>query len=165
MSVMMTAEEVRHHIEYKRGNRELKPEIAERMLAALDAGADPDYMTLWTAASFQDPPPVVYHTAPATLRAEITAHGLQARQPGRGGNWAREPYAGIEKTQPPGVYVAAGPDTRGLWAHWQDWDVWEIRRSDLPWCHDTMNPGCWSLAADVPPGQLRLHGTYGTNPR
>ena len=44
-------DQIRHHIAYKRdGERTLPAEVAQRMLDALDAGAEPDYQKLLAEA-------------------------------------------------------------------------------------------------------------------
>ena len=62
------AAEVRRHIAFKTANRELDSAVADRMLAALDAGAEPDYATLHQRALFPPPPSVCFHTAPVAAR-------------------------------------------------------------------------------------------------
>lgn len=162
---LATIADMRRHVTIKRAMYELTGEVADRMLALLDTfGAVTDYPSLLEAAMFPDPPAVLYHTAPVPGRGGITAGGLAVCQPGRGGSWAPRPgtlCVALQAGQPPGVYVTAGPDERGVWAHWPAWDVWEVRRCGLPWRHDRLNPGCWSLAAGVPAGQVRLYGTFG----
>lgn len=160
---LATAADIRRHVGLKLAMYELAPEVAGRMLAALDAGAAPDYAALWQAALFPDPPPVVYHTAPPFRRAVIAAGGLTVCRPGQGGAWAarKDLCRVLQAAQPPGVYVTRDPDARGIFAHWPAWDVWEVCRGDLPWRPDRLNPGCWSLAADVPAAQARLYGTFG----
>jgi hypothetical protein len=161
---LATAADIRRHVAIKLAMYELDGEVAARMLAALDAGARPDYPALLFAATWPDPPPVVYHTAPVTRRDVISGGGLAVCQPGQGGNWAPRPgtpCVALQAGQPPGVYVTRDPDERGIWAHWPRWDVWEVRRRALPWRPDRLNPGCWSLAAHVPAGHVALHGTFG----
>jgi len=162
-----TAEEIRRHINFKLSSYELKAPLAEHMLAALDAGAVPDYQALLRAAMFPDPPDILYHTAPTEQRDFILLHGLRVSQPGEGGSWApnKELCKMLQSAQPPGIYACAEPDTIGVWAHWRAWDVWEIRREDVPWAHDELNPGCWSLRADIPPEATVLQGTYGAGAR
>src|SRR4051794_15348453 len=123
---LQSAADVRRHIQFKASSFELKADVAERMLAALDVGAEPDYGRLLRAAMFPDPPAVVYHTAPRTARESIRAQGLRASQPGDGGSWApsKAICEMLQASQPPGVYVGAEPDVRGAWAHWAAWDVW-----------------------------------------
>jgi len=158
-----TAEEIRRHIGFKLGSHELRRDVAEHMLSALDDGAAPDYQALLRAAMFPDPPDVLYHTAPTSQRETILAQGLRVSQPGEGGSWApsKEICKMLQSSQPPGIYVTAEPDAIGVWAHWSAWDVWEVRREEIPWAHDELNPGCWSLRADVPPEALQLQGAYG----
>jgi hypothetical protein len=161
---LATAADIRRHVGVKLAGYELRPEVAARMLAALDAGAPPDWPALEYAATWPPPPPVVYHTAPATARAAIGRRGLAPCQPGQGGNWAPRPgtlCVALQAGQPPGVYVCPEPDTRGVWAHWPAWDVWAVARGGLPWRPDRLNLGCWSLAVAVPPALVRWHGTYG----
>lgn len=161
--MLLTEADVRRHILYKRDVRELDEEIAALMLAGLDADPGADYAALHRAAVFRDPPPVLYHTAPAFRRDVIAAEGLRACQPGQGGAWA--PYKEICKmlraSQRPGVYVDKKPDVIGLHAHWPAWDVWEVERLGLPWRHDMVSVGCWSIDVDVPPAQARWHGVFG----
>ncbi len=163
VSALLTGDAARHHILYKRDVRELDEEIAALMLAGLDADPGADYAALHRAAVFRDPPPVLYHTAPSFRRDVIAAGGLKACQPGQGGAWA--PHAEICKMlracQRPGVYVARKPDVIGLHAHWPAWDVWEVERLDLPWRHDLVSIGCWSLDEDVPAAQVRWLGEFG----
>jgi len=161
--MLLTSDDVRRHIGLKLAAHELPAPVAHRMLAALDGGAVPDYVALRESATFIDPPALVYHTAPTSDRRKIRGHGLIVCQPGKGGAWApdREICKMLQAAQPPGVYVTAEPDSRGVFAHWPAWDVWEVRRLDLPWRHDRLNPGCWSLSQDVPEQQVRLSGTFG----
>jgi hypothetical protein len=79
-------------------------------------------------------------------------------QPGDGGSWApnKAICRMLQAEQPPGVYVCAEPDRRGMWAHWPSWDVWRIDRGALPWAHDELNPECWRLCAPVPAERLEL---------
>lgn len=160
--VLLTGADARRHICYKRDVRELDEEIAALMLAGLDADPEADYASLHRAAVFREPPPVVYHLAPAFRRDVIAEQGLKACQPGQGGAWA--PYKEICKmlraSQAPGVYVSRHPDTRGLHAHWRSWDIWAVERRVIPWRHDLVSIGCWSLDEDVPPGQIRWHGEF-----
>lgn len=80
----MNEDQVRHHIAYKRdGEKTLPAEVAQRMLDALDAGAEPDYQALLTAARWPAPGPVVFHTAPASDRDVIGSGGLEARDPNK----------------------------------------------------------------------------------
>jgi hypothetical protein len=162
-SPLATAADIRRHIGFKLGAHELPEPVAQRMLAALDAGAGADYAALLHAATFTEPPAVVYHTAPVARRAIIRTGGLAVCQPGQGGSWApnKEICVMLQASQPPGVYLTREPDRRGIFAHWPAWDVWEVRRLGLPWRHDCLNPGCWSLKEDVPACQVRVYGTYG----
>jgi hypothetical protein len=156
-----TTEAIRRHVTFKHAAGEMTDAVAQRMLEALDRGDNPRYAALLEQASFPPPPPVVFHTAPAAERAAIQRGGLEAQVPGKA--WVHDLDAAslaFEATQPKGVYVGAEPDTRGLWSHWAAWDVWEIRLGDLPWRHDRMNPGCWSIDVDVPAALLRLVGTF-----
>ena len=84
----MNEDQVRHHIAYKRdGEKTLPAEVAQRMLDALDAGAEPDYQALLTAARWPAPGPVVFHTAPpriVTSSARVASkHGVRTRTPNR----------------------------------------------------------------------------------
>lgn len=151
---MDTADSVLAHIEHKARSRELAPEVAQRMRDALDAGAAPDYAQLLEAATFLPPPAVVFHTAPSEARTAIETGGLL---PGDERNWTR---AQRLASQPVGVYVGPEPDVRGIWSHWDSWDVWAIQVTGLPWVHDRLNPGCWSIPITVPPRALTLHGTF-----
>ena len=163
--MLLTRDEVRHHILFKQQAHELSDEHAGLMLAGLDAdtSGEPDYAELYRAAVFREPPPLVYHLAPVSRRDVIMAEGLKACQPGKGGAWA--PYKEICKmlraSQRPGVYVSRHPDTSGLHAHWAAWDIWEVRRLSLPWRHDLISIGCWSLDTDVPAHQVRWLGEFG----
>lgn len=143
--------EVRHHIEYKTRVHELDPEVADRMLSALTHGASPDYAALLEQATFLPPPALCFHTAPVSARTSITRDGLL---PAAATNWGAN-AAG----QPVGVYVAASPDTRGVWSHWDNWDVWAVDMSGLDWAHDRLNPGCWVLPG-VPAHQVTLHSSH-----
>ena len=155
--------DLRRHILYKRdGERALRPSIADHMLAALDAGAAPDYQVLLRAAQWPDPPDVTFHTAPPQVRADIAAHGLRACQPGDPRTVA--PWAdhdGIRASQPAGVYLGEDPDTAGRWARQATWDVWAVRSAGFPWQPDTLNVRCWVVTVDIPAENLILHGTYG----
>lgn len=151
---MDTADEVLAHIEHKARSRELTTEVAQRMRDALAEGAPPDYARLLRAATFLPPPAVVFHTAPTEARTVIEASGLL---PGDERNWTA---AQRVASQPVGVYVGPEADERGMWSHWGSWDVWAIRMAGLPWVHDRLNPGCWSIPVTVPPSALRLHGTF-----
>lgn len=148
--------EVRRHIQFKASVGEVKPEIAERMLAALDDGADPDYQALLEAATFLPPPSTCFHTAALQYRDSILKDGLRARLPEAGDNWGS-----LALGQPQGVYVAAVPDEIGMWSSDPRWDVWEVDVSTLAWHHDRLNPGCWVLDDDVPAARVRLWGTRG----
>lgn len=156
---LSTAGDIRRHVELKLALGELREPVVQRLLEALDRGDDPVYTALLEAATFPPPPPVVYHTASTGIREQVLRAGLEARQPGPAGNWPQAIHW-LEEKQPPGVYVAAEPDRIGVFAHWESWDVWEVRLGDLPWQHDRVNPGCWSLDKNVPAGQVRLAGTY-----
>ena len=146
----MTPEETRRHIEHKARLGELKPEVAQRMLAALDADESADYQVLLEQATFLPPPPFCYHTAPATARGDIASVGLRV---GDGRNWVDGQMAG----QPPGVYVGPEPDLRGIWSHRDaEWDVWRVDMAGLPWVHDRLNPGCWAITMHVPPDMIAL---------
>jgi hypothetical protein len=160
---LATEEDKRRHIGLKLACNEMRPEVAARMLAALDAGSLLSYAALLHDATFIDPPRVLYHTAPPFRTGIIAAGGLKMCQPGQGGAWApyRELCKMLRASQPPGVYVAAEPDVRGIYAHWQTWDVWQVTRGNWPWEHDHVSLGCWSLSVDVPACSVRLYGTYG----
>lgn len=160
--MLSTVDDVRHHVEFKREARELREDVAIRMLDALTTGAPADYPALLRAATFITPPAIVYHTAPCPARSSILTAGLAVSQPGEDGSWASLEEAACEMlaAQPPGVYVCGEPDARGVWAHWLNWDVWKIVRGEMSWCHDELNPGCWSLQEPVPAFAVRLYGTY-----
>jgi hypothetical protein len=143
--------DVRQHILYKRDTeRTLKPEIADHMLAALDAGATPDYQALFKEATWPPLPAVTYHTAPLLARDAILAEGLKQSLPLEG-NWG-----GIDEGQIRGVYLGSMPDEFGIWSHWQEWDIWEVDSTDLPSQPDLMNGKCWVVTADIPPDRLTL---------
>lgn len=151
--MLQSAEDVHRHIEFKRGARELKDDVADRMQVALNEGAKPDYAALLEAATFLPPGGVTYHTAPRHARESIREHGLRMCAAGESPHWQPEQNAG----QPDGVYVGSKPDTLGVWSHWSQWDVWAIRMDGLSWVHDRMNPGCWAITQDVSPTALELH--------
>lgn len=131
--VLDDAAAVRRHIEHKSAMRELHPDVAARMLSALDEGAAPDYAALLEAATFLPPPTRVYHSTSVDKREQILSAGLR---PGTGENWGDKAVG-----QPEGVYVAPNPDERGIWSHWEEWDIWAIDMTDLSWTHDRLNPG------------------------
>jgi hypothetical protein len=144
-----TREDVTRHIEFKTMMRELDAAVAERMLAALAAGAEPDYAKLQHAATFIDPPRYCFHTADRAMRDAIATEGLR---PGNGTqNWG-DKAAG----QPTGVYVAPQPDTHGMWSHAPEFDVWQVDVEGLNFQHDRLNPGCFILPA-VPADRLSLY--------
>ena len=150
----MTVEECVRHIEHKMAVRELGALVGGRMLAALDGGAPPDYQTLLAAAQYPPPGRYVYHTAPTSARDLIERFGMRAAYPEEG-HWG-DKAAG----QPRGIYVGSEPDERGVWAfHYDEWDVWRIDMSHLPWWPDLLNPGSYRLAA-VWPDRLSLHGSF-----
>lgn len=157
--MLRTAEDVRHHVLYKRDSEHLDPEIAERMLAALDAGAAPNYARLLHEATFIPPPPIVFHTGPPAGRDSILREGLRVSDPGQSEHWkvTAPDCIAIQAGQPAGIYVARDPDELGVWSHWPAWDVWAVVVRDLPWKHDELNPGCWVITAPVPPEQLTLY--------
>ena len=161
--MLITEEDVRRHIHFKLEARDLREDVGGRMLGALDDGAEPDYQVLLRRATFLDPPPILYHTAPVFKRGEILRDGLTVSQPGEGGPWAPQKALCLilQRAQPPGVYVGPSPDVVGIWAHWATWDVWEVTLGTMVWRHDELNPGCWSLVNDVAVDALRLQGTYG----
>lgn len=156
MAALATDIDVRRHIEWKRDTRELRDEWAERMLAAIDAGAEPDYLALLRDAQWPEPPAVVFHTAPCFVRDDVRREGLRVSQPGTG-NWIPRPGCiAIQADQPVGVYAAPEPDLRGVWAHWSEWDVWAIDLAGLPWEPDPINPGYYVVPQAVPAARLRL---------
>ncbi|HEV7805489.1 MAG TPA: hypothetical protein VGO80_06710 [Solirubrobacteraceae bacterium] len=152
----------RQHAEHKVRSGQTKPPIAGRLLALLDREPGPivDYYALLLAATFPDPPPVVFHTAAPAGRESIREEGLRTSDPGQSEHWAvpigREMCVIMQGWQPHGVYVGAQPDIRGVWSHWPTWDIWRIERRDLPWQHDELNPGCWVLTAHVPTSSIEL---------
>lgn len=149
---------VRAHVEYKTSVRELREPVAARMLAALDAGAAPDYAALFEAATFLPLPSRCFHTAPASARSSIERDGLRPAAPGDGENWGSKAVG-----QTNGIYVGAGPDDRGVWAHDDEWDVWEIDTTAMAealWDHDRFNPGSWVLLSAVPAAMVRLHASH-----
>lgn len=140
---------VRRHIIHKRDANELHRAVAERMLTALEANPTADYAQLYRDAVFMSPPRFVYHTSPVVNRDSILVRGLL---PGDGRrNWGRNALS-----QPLGVYVAAEPDGRGIWAPLavNTWDVWRADIQDLQWGHDTLNPGCWFVRGTIIPSRL-----------
>ena len=151
----MNVDDIRRHIAYKRdGERTLPAEVAQRMLDALDAGAEPDYQALLTQAKWPTPTGPVYHTAPVDRRALIGAEGIEAHDPDAGGRWGNGAVG-----QAAGVYVTVEPDERGLWADQAEWDIWEIDVDVAELRPDPINPGCWYVPFDVPAGIIRLHST------
>lgn len=159
----MSRSEIRQHIEYKLRCRELRPEIADRMLSSLDAmevDRPADYAQLLEAATFRPLPDRCYHTAPTAARSSILRDGLLANDP-REGTWA-DIAAGLG---PVGVYVAAIPDETGRWAHRTvQWDIWSVDTSGLAetdWSHDRFNAGldAWILHQAVPVERVALWGS------
>lgn len=146
--------QVVHHIGYKVQTRELKPEVAEKMLRAVEAGEEPDYRKLYLAAVRVAPGKVAYHSAPSLLRAQIVAEGLRAALPSDS-HWNIN-AAG----QPKAVYLAPEPDEIGKWATTKQWDVWEVETNGLTWQHDQMNEGCWAVLGDIPADKIHLFATY-----
>lgn len=151
------ADDVRRHIHFKRLSRELADDVADRMVAALDAGAHPDYAALLEAATFLDPPAVVFHTAPVHLRETLVQVGLVPQRARDSPHWRPEQVVG----QPDATFVGAEPDLTGRWAHWSRWDIWQVHLEGLRWEHDRLNPGCWAVLQPVCPQRLTLLGTYG----
>lgn len=153
----MNEDQLRHHIAYKRdGEGSLPAEVAQRMLDALDAGAEPDYQALLTAARWPAPGPIVFHTAPASDRDVIGSGGLEASDPNENPRWGDG-----ARGQAVGVYVDTVPDQRGRWAETLEWDVWAIDTEGLVLERDPINPGCWFIAGDVAAEAIVLHGTFG----
>jgi hypothetical protein len=158
---LATSPDIRRHVGLKRGAHEMRDEVADRLLSLLDdAGPAPDYAALLRAATFPDPPPIVWHTAPTFARQEIERSGLRTSAPGTSDHWqprAGTPCAnGFLDDQPRAVYVAATPDIHGLWSHWPAWDVWQVTLGNLPWTHDEVNPGCWAITKHVPASRVNL---------
>lgn len=150
-------DDVRRHVLFKRDmERSLRPELADHMLAALDAGAAPDFHALLVADQWPDLPARVFHTAPRTARESIISGGLRVCQPGSPGTDPMPDPYGVYAGQTPGVYVGEAPDTDGMWSRWAEWDVWEVDPAGLPWAPDPMNPRCWVLLADVPVDRVTL---------
>lgn len=147
---------LRGHIRHKVAVRELDPDVARRMVRHLDAGDPPDYPALFEKATFLPLPQVVHHTAPVAARASIQAVGLRAAAPSEGARWGV-----LASGQPRGVYVAEGPDERGMWSEEETWDVWVVVTEGLSWTHDRLNPGCWILTCDVPADAVTLRRTCG----
>ncbi|WP_156250822.1 hypothetical protein [Pseudactinotalea terrae] len=96
----------------------------------------------------------LFHTSPTTNREQILAQGLCARRPSEG------PYADLAAGQPVGVYVGPAPDRRGVWAHDDPWDVWEVDTNGVPCQPDVLNPGSTVLLDDVAAARVRLVSTY-----
>lgn len=158
---LATTGAIRRHVALKRSAHELRDEVADRLLTLLgDAGPNPDYASLLRRATFPDPPPIVWHTAPVSARHSIECDGLHPSSPGTSAHWqprAGTPCAnGFLNDQPTAVYVSAAPDLHGLWSHWASWDVWEVTLGDLPWRHDEVNPGCWAITESVPAHRVNL---------
>lgn len=146
----LTAEGLIAHIEYKARAYELPRETADAMLAALAAGAEPDYQALYREVTQRPLPSKAYHTAPTEFRYLIGNLGLRRARPEDG-------YWNINAAgQPEGVYVAAEPDIRGRWAATDEWDIWEVHTEGLTWAHDLLNPGCWAILENIRPARLVL---------
>lgn len=160
----MDRDAIRRHIEFKRSGRELREEVAVRMLSQLGRlGGDEkvDYAVLLESAMFLPLPRRCYHTAPVAVRDLIRQHGLLAGDP-RAGTWS-DVGAGFG---PVGVYVGAVPDEIGRWAHcYPEWDIWEVDTSALDeasWSHDRLNgpwADAWVLHSNVPAKRITLWGT------
>lgn len=151
VSVSQTAHDVVRHIHFKRDSeRTLDADVAQRMLAALDQGAEPDYRALYLKALWPDPY-VGYHTASIGARDSIRSLGLLAGRPHLG-NW--EAYD--VEFQPRGVYLGPLPDYGGRYAHWPSWDIWSVDLTglDLEW--DTVNHGARYTTESIHPDRLRL---------
>lgn len=138
---LATAEDIRRHVGVK---VELRHDVAQRILDALDQGAVPHYPALLDAALYPNPPAITFHTTATALRDRIEVEGLTPHTP--------QNVPG----QPAGVYVTATPDRRGIWAHEEPWDVWEVDMLCLAWEPDRLNPGHWCLPTGVPTDALRL---------
>lgn len=141
------------HIQHKVNLGELKPEIAEKMVYALQHGAEPNYRSLLIDALRSPLAPVAYHTAPSELRALIQAQGLRMALPADG-HWNINAGG-----QPRAVYLAPEPDVFGKFALTQEWDIWEVTTDRLRWSYDQINWGCWAVTQDISPDRLRLHST------
>lgn len=165
LAFLDTPIDIRRHVQLKLGAHDMRPEVGARILSALETGAAPNYSALLRAATFPDPPPIVFHTAPCAAHADIRREGLKLGLPGQSEHWkplAGTPCAtGFLDDQPLGVYVGPEPDLAGLWSHWSTWDVWAITLGELPWCHDEINPGCWAITCAVPATDLHLLTTKG----
>lgn len=150
----MNADEVRAHIIYKRDvdSPRLWEEWADRMLAALDAGAEPDYQALLKAAKWPGLPNPGFHTTQRSLRSTVFLNGLRQWMP-QEGNWG---HLICEVDQPTGVYIGSEPDRFGIWSHWTEFDIWQVDTTDLPHQPDLLNPGCYVLLGDVPETRLTL---------
>ena len=142
-----------NHIMHKVRMRELKEDVAEKMLRALLDGSPPDYRTLYLDAVRTSLAAKVYHSAPSEFRAQIEAEGLRMALPSDGQHNINA--AG----QPRAVYVAPEPDRAGLWALTDEWDIWEIDTNAFVWQHDQMNLGCWAVLHDIPRNKIRLFET------
>ena len=150
----MNEEQVRDHIAYKRSVGELDTVIADRMIAALDAGADTDYAALHRAALHGPLPAAVYHTSHRGLRASIARDGLIPGRPVEG-RW------GVDAAgQPAGVYVGDHLDWRGVWADEDEWDVWEIQTAGLTFLPDPLNRDCWYSPDLIPAAAVTFLGEY-----
>lgn len=160
---LSNATAIRRHVRHKLGAGELPADVANRMLASVDAGAL-DYPAILQEARWPTPPPLVFHTAPPSAHESILERGLRPCQPGTGGNWSPrgEWCELIQGGQPVGVYVGIEPDWRGMWSHWQEWDIWVVERADLPYVIDPINPGCYVLTAEVPSSHLTFLETTTT---
>lgn len=143
-------EAVERHIRYKASVRELRQEVADGMLAALEGGADPDYRTLYLAVVRKPMPEVAYHTSPREFRDTIKAEGLKKALPSDG------PWNINAHGQPRAVYVGPEPDLIGKWATTDEWDVWEVHTGGTEWIHDPINEGCWAILEDIPPHRVVL---------
>lgn len=148
---MMDVGACQRHISYKRQSEGLDPEVAERMLAALNEGAAPDYQALLRAAQWPPPPALMYHTADRSDRASIKAHGLRVSLPSEG-NWTHLKGLG----QRAGIYVTPAPDLIGKWSHWPEHDVWAVDHTYLPMERDELNPGSWVILEDANPSTVQL---------
>ena len=148
---------LRRHIVRKRDLGELDRVIATRMLAALDGGADPDYMSLHAAAMHQPLPSMVFHTTRPEHHGAIAAEGLRPHLPAEG------TYGFNAAGQDAGVYACAAPDLRGVWADGPRWQVWAISTAGRAWEPDPLNRDCWFTREPVPASALTLLGEFGAH--
>lgn len=143
-----------HHIQHKVNMGELKPEIAEKMVASIREGGPQDYRKLYIAAVRVPLPKMAYHSSPTQFRAQIATQGLRMALPSDG-HWNINAGG-----QPRAVYLSPQPDELGQWSTTGEWDVWEVQTEGLTWQHDQMNEICYAILQDIPPEKIRMIGTY-----